>query len=219
MDSSFVTATPGRRELQKQDRERRIMSAARRLFERKGYAKTAMEEIAARAGLAVGTLYNYFPSKDDLLLAIMRREADRLMQVGERILADPPAKPSEAIAAMADLLIESITADERMLWRELFAAAISSPHDLGARLIELDMRLVAQLATLLESLKQRGAIAHAIDASRAAMTIYGLCAASALAFVMNESITVEQLREEVNESIRLLVGGMLPPAHKKEKGR
>src|ERR1700722_9080587 len=79
MDSSLSAPATGRRELQKHARERRILSAARRLFDRKGYAKTSMEDVADRAGLAVGTLYNYFHSKDHLLLGIMRREADGLL--------------------------------------------------------------------------------------------------------------------------------------------
>src|SRR5580704_12374428 len=99
MDSSLSAPGTGRRELQKHARERRILSAARRLFDRNGYAKTSMEDVADRAGLAVGTLYNYFNSKDDLLLAIMRREADRLLRIGERLLADPPADPIVALAA------------------------------------------------------------------------------------------------------------------------
>src|SRR5579862_4454081 len=122
--ASSLAAVPGRRQLQKQDRERRILAAARSLFDRNGYAKTSMEDVAERAGLAVGTLYNYFRSKDDLLLAIMRREADRLLRIAEGIVADPPDDAVVAIAAMADLFVESISADERMLWRELFAASI-----------------------------------------------------------------------------------------------
>ncbi len=104
MDSSLAASGTGRRELQKQDRERRIIAAARRLFDRKGYADTAMEEIAERAGLAVGTLYNYFPSKDELLLAILRRETDALIGSGERVLENPPKDLTTAVSAIASLV-------------------------------------------------------------------------------------------------------------------
>src|ERR1700693_4469261 len=213
MDSSLGASAPGRRELQKQERERRILSAARRLFDRNGYAKASMEDVAERAGLAVGTLYNYFHSKDDLLLAIMRREADRLLRISERILANPPKNPILAIAAMADLFVERISAEERMLWRELFAAAISSPRDLGARLLELDTSLIAQLSALIEELKARRALANDIDAPQAAMTIYGLCISWGLAFVTNEEITVAAMRNCITAEIRLIVRGMLPRAN------
>jgi AcrR family transcriptional regulator len=208
--ASSLVAAPGRRQLQKQERERRILTAARKLFDRNGYAKTSMEDVAERAGLAVGTLYNYFRSKDDLLLAIMRREADRLVRIAEGILANPPDDPVIAIAAMADLFVESITAEERMLWRELFAASIGSPQDLGARLLELDMQIVAQLSALLEKMRAHGSIAADIDPSETAMTIYGICIAWALAFVTNETISVEAMRDGIAGAIRMMVRGLLP---------
>ena len=209
MGSSLAVA-PGRRQLQKRDRERRILAAARRLFDRNGYAKTSMEEVAERAGLAVGTLYNYFRSKDDLLLAIMRREADRLLRLAEGILADPPEDAVVAIAAMADLFVESISAEERMLWRELFAASIGSPQDLGGRLLELDMQIVAQLSALLEKMRTEGSIATDVDPAETAMTIYGVCIAWALAFVTNETISVEAMRSGIAGAIRMMVRGLLP---------
>ena len=208
--ASSLAVAPGRRQLQKLDRERRILAAARRLFDRKGYAKTSMEDVAARAGLAVGTLYNYFRSKDDLLLAIMRREADRLVRIAEGIVADPPDDPVIAIAAMADLFVESLRADERTLWRELFAAAISSPHDLGARLLELDNQLVVQLSALLAKLKERGLLADDVDSAQAATTMYGVCISWELAFLMNEQLSVDAMRDGIAGAIRMTVRGLLP---------
>ena len=208
--ASSLAVAPGRRQLQKLDRERRILTAARKLFDRNGYAKTSMEDVAARAGLAVGTLYNYFRSKDDLLLAIMRREADRLVRIAEGIVADPPDDPVIAIAAMADLFVESLRADERTLWRELFAAAISSPHDLGARLLELDNQLVVQLSALLAKLKERGLLADDVDSAQAATTMYGVCISWELAFLMNEQLSVDAMRDGIAGAIRMTVRGLLP---------
>ena len=122
---SFLSSRPWKRERRKQDREQRILAAARHLFDRKGYGGAAMEDIARRASLAVGTLYNYFPSKDDLLLAIFRRDSERVVALAERILADPPADPSEAIAALADAFMQSVAAEQRALWRDILARA---PH-------------------------------------------------------------------------------------------
>ena len=122
-----VSITPGRRERQKQERETRILAAARRLFDRGGYLDTSMEDVARRAGLAVGTLYNYFSSKDQLLLALSRIDTEHLVRIGERILADPPDDPVEAISALTEVMVNGITAGERRLWRELFVASIAAP--------------------------------------------------------------------------------------------
>ena len=50
-----------------------ILDAARKVFAEKGFAGTTMEEIAERSGLAKGTLYLYFPSKQDIYIATLKR--------------------------------------------------------------------------------------------------------------------------------------------------
>jgi TetR/AcrR family transcriptional regulator, transcriptional repressor of aconitase len=53
-------------------RRQQILDAARARFEVHGFARTSMPDIVAESGLSNGTLYHYFPSKDDLVLAVCR---------------------------------------------------------------------------------------------------------------------------------------------------
>jgi AcrR family transcriptional regulator len=199
------------------DRERRIIAAARRLFDRKGYADTAMEEIADRAGVAVGTLYNYFPSKDELLLAILRRETDAIIESGERILQNPPKYLADAVSAIAGLFVDSITSDERGLWREVLAAAMSSPEKMRTRLFELDLRFIAQFATLVDKFKNKRAVADDVDSIQAAGLFYSVCVAWGMAYLTNEETSVAELRELIDGGIRLAIRGMTPRRIKKER--
>jgi AcrR family transcriptional regulator len=57
---------------------RRIFEAARRRIERYGYRHTTIEEIAGDAGVAKGTVYLYFPGKEDLVVAIVSQMLERL---------------------------------------------------------------------------------------------------------------------------------------------
>jgi AcrR family transcriptional regulator len=216
MASSLAIPT-GRRERQKQERERRVLAAARRLFDRKGYAATSMEDVAARAGLAVGTLYNYFPSKEQLLVAISGSDTEQLLKIGERILADPPDDPVEAIAALAEVMVQGITAGERRLWRELFVASIAAPDTLGARMFALDMRLIAQVTTMLDLLKARGSIDASVDSARAAGLFYGICLTWVIAFATRADLTIETMRAEISASVRITIHGMLPRSPAKRK--
>jgi AcrR family transcriptional regulator len=216
MGSSLAAPGTGRRELQKHDRERRIIAAARRLFDRKGYADTAMEEIADRAGLAVGTLYNYFPSKDELLLVILRRETDALIDAGERVLAHPPKDFAAAVAAIASLFVDSITSDARGLWREVLAAALSTPKKMRTRLFELDLRFIAQFAALVDKFKTGKAVASEVDSVQAAGLFYSVCVAWGMAYLINEETTVAELRDLIDGGIRLAIRGMMPRRAKKE---
>ena len=56
------------REQHRQDTRRHIVAAARDLFQSAGFAGTTMEAVAERAGVSRATLFNYFPSKQSLLL-------------------------------------------------------------------------------------------------------------------------------------------------------
>src|SRR5262249_32316346 len=74
----------GRRELNKLDKLRRIQNAARQLFISRGYDETTTREIAARAGVALGTIFTYAANKRDLLFLVMN---EGLRDVSERALA------------------------------------------------------------------------------------------------------------------------------------
>lgn len=64
--------TPHKRERRKQDRPGELLEAALDLFVEKGFAATRVEEVAMRAGVSKGTLFLYFPSKEDLFKAVVR---------------------------------------------------------------------------------------------------------------------------------------------------
>jgi AcrR family transcriptional regulator len=59
------------RYIPEEERRADIVEAARRVFEEKGYYKTKIDDIAAKAGLSHGTIYRYFPSKDALATEII----------------------------------------------------------------------------------------------------------------------------------------------------
>ncbi|MGQ3051619.1 MAG: TetR/AcrR family transcriptional regulator [Roseateles sp.] len=65
-----MTTTP--RQRRKDARPQELLEAALALFVEKGFAATRSEEVAARAGVAKGTLYRYYPSKDELFKAMVR---------------------------------------------------------------------------------------------------------------------------------------------------
>jgi AcrR family transcriptional regulator len=65
-----------------------IVEAALDLFVEKGFAATKMDEIAKRAGVTKGTVYLYFPSKEDLFRAVVEEMMGPNIEIGERMLAE-----------------------------------------------------------------------------------------------------------------------------------
>lgn len=83
--------TPHRslKERQRQERAALILQVAEEVLTEKGYHETSMDEIAARVGVAKGTVYLHFPSKEDLVFALFERELEAFLEVVEQISALP----------------------------------------------------------------------------------------------------------------------------------
>src|ERR1700744_4649774 len=73
---------------------RAILAAAEQVFADKGIRAARVEEIAHRAGVAVGTVYNHFEDRESLLSALV--EESRAELAGRLQAADDPAQPFEA---------------------------------------------------------------------------------------------------------------------------
>src|SRR6266436_461614 len=87
------TATVQARE-QRNDRRARILDAAVKVFAERGYFSSTVAEIARAAGVADGTIYLYFKSKDDLLLRLFDEKMTQLLAEAKAALAEERDAPS-----------------------------------------------------------------------------------------------------------------------------
>jgi len=198
----------GLREQQKEQRRSAILRAAARLFAKRGYADTGMQEIAERAGLAVGTLYNYFPSKPEIVLALVERDVASSLAAGEAIVKRPPRDPVAAVAKLLDLDFAPLARHDRELWRELVCAALGDP-EIGASFFASDLRLVGQLSALLAELQSRGDLRAELEPGRAAVTLYGVFFTWFMATVTSDAISIDTARQEVRLGAGLVMQGLL----------
>ena len=89
------TSPRARRRRDPDARPDQILDAALDLFGEAGFAAARLDDIARRAGLAKGTIYLYFPTKEDLFKAVVRREIVSRIEDAERnrtVAADVPAR-------------------------------------------------------------------------------------------------------------------------------
>src|SRR5438309_10784625 len=92
MDSNTKPDAPGSKA---EETRTRILTAALDLFRRQGFAETTMREIAAEAGVALGSAYYYFDSKEALVLAFYERASNEMNTRIEAALAGPAPKNLE----------------------------------------------------------------------------------------------------------------------------
>lgn len=70
------------------------------LFVEKGFATTRSEEVAARAGVSKGTLYLYFPSKEDLFKAVIRSNLSNVIAEGEQVVDEFEGTSAELLRCL-----------------------------------------------------------------------------------------------------------------------
>ena len=131
-------------------RTREILAAARSLLEQRGPEAMTMEEIAAAAGVAKGTVYLYFQSKDHLIQALIARVGENLIQDVEASL-QAPGTPPEKLIRMVSVLLEYLNRG-RLLFpiyaRELLQKEQASREGFRRRYQELEEQFVALVTRL-----------------------------------------------------------------------
>ena len=93
------------------DARDRILAIADELFYREGIRATGVDTIIARSEVAKTTLYRYFPSKDDLVVAYLEQRNQLFWQLLEEQLARSPDDPKQQLLATLDW-IDSLLANE-----------------------------------------------------------------------------------------------------------
>ena len=81
-----------------------IVEAAARILETQGHSSFSTNAVASKAGVSIGTLYQYFPNKDAILGALLARETARLLSGAEAALEHPIAE--EALSGLISAGIE-----------------------------------------------------------------------------------------------------------------
>ncbi len=106
-----------------------IVEAAAQVFERHGYASGTTNRIAERAGVSIGTLYQYFPNKDAILIALTERHLDEgiaLLGPLLRDLVEHPPPVRVGVRRLLDGLLE-LHRHQPALHRVLFEEAPRPP--------------------------------------------------------------------------------------------
>ncbi len=96
---------------------RKIFEAALGLFEAQGYFATTVEQITGAAGVSKGLVYNYFSSKEELLVALLEDATERMASVARPLSLDIPAE--ESLAAFAEEFFGFLTTERRFLKLQL----------------------------------------------------------------------------------------------------
>lgn len=154
----------------------RILACSLNLFVSRGYAATRIADIASEAGISPGLLYHYFPSKDDILVALLEESLPR-MEAAASALEAMEKPVADKLRLALDALIEGIHARSETGKTHLLIAQVSASDVLpeGARaILENHARAPYEIMERIFARGQAEGSVRAGDARQMAMIFWAL---------------------------------------------
>ena len=196
--------SPTRRKTGTGDKRAAILGAATRVFARRGFFNAQVADVAREAGVAAGTVYLYFRSKDDLLTSIFEESMIRALEQTERAL-DGVTDPIERLHRLA----------------RVHLGGLGSQRDL-AIVFQVELRQSTKFMERFSAAQLRSYLDHLRDAVRAAQEaglfrtdLSPTLAAKAIFGALDEMVTNwvlsnrdYRLVDDADPVIDLLVNGM-----------
>lgn len=126
-----------------------VLQAAGSVFSKEGYAAGTTNRIAERAGVSIGTLYQYFPNKDAIVVALVERHVREANALVERMLAGQVGPVDAMVRRYVEAMVALHEEDPR-LHRMLFEQA-PHPAALNDALDHVEDATIAAITALLKA--------------------------------------------------------------------
>ena len=181
----------------------RLLDAARELIEQDGYSAASVLQVAERAGVAAGTLYRHFESKEDLFVEVFRavcaREERAMLAAGAALQASGACTSIERLEEVLATFARRALRNPRLAW-----ALLAEPVDprVDAERLAYRMRYTAYVAESLRRAIADGEIPE-LDVEFTAAAVVGGCGAALVGPLAPSSRTPS--REAVLASLRAFV--------------
>lgn len=199
------------RERQKATRTRDIVAAAATLFGKRGYANTTVEDVAAAAGVAPGTIYNYFKSKDGLLQAILEAHIQERKAEREDFFEAMPGDLDVAVETFVGLMLDrAFVLVNREIWRQILASGITGGRDRNDLLAEITGTLVLQFERLFRTFQKQGKLAPGIRVRDLAEAAMGIADFHFYRLARHDELAVGTVKARIRAQLKLLLRGALP---------
>jgi AcrR family transcriptional regulator len=167
IDGTSRTSAPRKRADARRNEEA-ILETAAAAFITSG-VDVPVRDIAAQAGVGVGTIYRHFPTRADLIVAVYRHQVEACAEAGPTLLAGS-STPSAALARWIDLFVDFLVTKHGLA--KALQSDVAAFETLHAYFLD---RLVPVCAQLLEAAATAGEISPDMDARELMRGIGNLC--------------------------------------------
>ncbi|MFG2876754.1 TetR/AcrR family transcriptional regulator [Streptomyces sp. NPDC048337] len=203
MESSTGTGTGGTR---RQATRQKLYEAAVTLIAEQGFSATTVEEIAERAGVAKGTVYYNFASKNDLFEELLRHGVGLLTASLRTAAEETEARGGSRVEAL-DAMIRAglVFIDRYPAFTQLYVAELwRTNRAWQSTLMVVRQEAVAVVETVLREGVERGELSAEIDVQLTAAALVGMVLVAALDW---QSFQSERSLDDVHSALSLLLRG------------
>lgn len=194
----------GVREAKKKELHEKILKAAKELFLEEEFDQVTMSKIAKRAGVGLGTAYNYYASKEELYLVA---GGTAYILGAEAVMENMASSVEELVFILVDE-IKKMTRIEKSSWRvslsSLTKAAEKKPS-FFLELVKIDYLFIEKIKKNIVNLQAEGCVKSDISVSLLVELIYDAIFTSLLFYFYNEEETVEELSSKLSDKLLMLL--------------
>jgi len=186
-------------------RRQQILDAARTCFLRNGFHATSIQDVIAEAGLSVGAVYRYFPSKTELISAIADHVVGEVEATLSAVAADESIPLPDAMARAVDLMEHNLGTDGMMrLAVQLWAEALRN-RAIGALVSGVYNGLRATFIALARRAMTSGELPASADPEAVGAALFSLL----LGFGLQRLLTGGPDRSTYQAGVRALIDSSL----------
>jgi AcrR family transcriptional regulator len=210
--STLGDVEPSLRERNKTERRRRVLEAAREVFREFGYEDATTREIAARAGVAVGTVFVYARDKRDLLMMIVNDDLEAVTEASFAALDE--SQP------FIDRLITLFEPRYRYWVRDPALSTFALHETASARVKEVPSeterfysrryKIIDKIAEMVDAEQRAGRLGRPDDAGTIALSIMGIYLAHARFWLSDADPIVPDGIARLRRQFELAMNGLRP---------
>jgi AcrR family transcriptional regulator len=195
-----------KREKNKLKTRKKIIKVASEIFDEKGYEKTSINEIAKKAGLGVGTVYNYFSSKDIIFAESIGKKFDMYREYIVDINQFSGKEVTDIIMDYIKKIDKSIRLIPKQLLKELFRITIGNKRNekLLMKFAEIDFKFIDKLEEVFVILKKENRLDEDFNAKSMSEIIYSVYVFEFLMYLYQEDISFDDMSENIKKKVYIL---------------
>lgn len=203
----------GLREKQKAQRRELIEKAAGELFVEKGFEDTSIEKIAEHALVSPATVYNYYGTKGELLLALLARGEVGITERVEDFLkkADTENPASLVTAVIMSNVEDTLSAISKELWGHVvaFIATTSDPSLAPKYLDTIVANLAAALERVISHFVGAGILKPDVDCTYVAHLLTRIERVHFLTFLYLDDFSLEDLHDAIETDVSFILSSLV----------